>query len=428
METLRIEDGDSEARTILVVDDDPLIRRYLEAQLARLGCRMRFAVNGEEAMAVLQEEHPDLVLLDIVMPGMDGFEVCRRIKGNLETCDIPVIHLTALKGEAKERSFEVGADDFLNKPPNFMELRSRIRSHLLIRGLQDERRRHQGVAKEWRWEPDHRTRILVVENQPALRAMLVSELEGLGHEVQAVETLQACLKALGEGLPDLLVIEHRLDDGDGATFAAHLRNFARSRDLPVLVICARTALEKEITIAEAGPIDYLTKPFQPTEVRIRCGVLLRHGALLREQGAYRFGNGRHLLVDPQTGAYSDAFLEAHLDLLQKALAAADLPLALLAAGCDGDWPGERDRVGHAAEILNEGLLPGECLTRVADRTFVLVLPSLDRPALDRRLASIRERGFQGPLVGMVVPRKWSAQATLRNLAQSIQRSRAVAAP
>lgn len=438
MEFHRIEAEDTEARSILVVDDDPLIRRYLEAQLGRLGCRMLFAASGAEAMEVLEREHPDLVLLDIVMPGMDGLEVCRRIKGSLDTCDIPVIHLTALKGEAKENSFAAGADDFLNKPPNFVELRSRIRSHLLIRSLQAERRKDRTQPRAWNWEATRKTRILLVENQPALREMVADELQRLGHEVRAVEGLQGCLKALGEGLPDLLVIEHRLDDGDGAAFAAHLRNFVRSHNLPVLVLCARAALEKEIPVAEAGPIDYLTKPFQPAELRVRISVLLRHGALLREHEANTFSGGKQLLMDPQTGAFTDAFLEAHLDLLQKVLNQVNLPVALVAAGCygatgsDSDptaaWGEGQDHLAKAAGLLNGSLLPGESLCRVAERTFVMVLPGQDREQLDVRLRDLRRSGFQGALVGMMVPRKWSASAILRNLAQALQRNGALAAP
>lgn len=421
-----IGSDDSALRAILVVDDDAVIRRYLDAQLSRLGCRLIFANDGIEAMEVLEKEHPDLVLLDIVMPRMDGFEVCRRIKGNLETNDIPVIHLTALKGEAKEQSFACGADDFLNKPPNFVELRSRIRSHLLIKSLLAERQRLEARQRDWQWEQSRPARILVVESQTELREAILGELKGLGYDAVGAVGLQDCVHKLKGGLPDLLLMDHQLSDGSGTAFTAHLRNYARSRDLPVLILCARSTLEKEIHSGEAGPIDYLTTPYQPAELTIRVKVLLRHGALLREREASRFGTGKHLLLDPQTGAFTDAFLEAHLELLQKALAETDLPLALVAAGgvaLSEGWSESKEAIERAAKLLSSTLLPGEAICRVASCSFVMVLPSIDKVQLQARLEALRQVGFGGPLVGMMVPRKTSATAILGKLAQALQKAK-----
>jgi len=423
-----IDSDDAALRAILVVDDDAVIRRYLDAQLSRLGCRLLFANDGIEAMEVLDKEHPDLVLLDIVMPRMDGFEVCRRIKGNLETNDIPVIHLTSLKGEAKEQSFACGADDFLNKPPNFVELRSRIRSHLLIKSLLAERQRMEARQRDWQWEQTRPARILVVESQAELREAILDQLKGLGHDAVGAEGLQDCVRKLAGGLPDLLLMDHQLSDGSGTAFTAHLRNYARSRDLPVLILCARSTLEKEIHSAEAGPIDYLTTPYQPAELTIRVKVLLRHGALLREREASRYGTGKHLLLDPQTGAFTDAFLEAHLELLQKALAETDLPLALVAAGSGAiarGWSESKDVLERTAKLLNSTLLPGEAICRVASCSFVMVLPSLDKAGLEARMEVLRQVGFSGPLVGMMVPRKTSATAILGRLAQALQNAKPV---
>jgi len=418
MVSQRIDEGGEARRTILVVDDDPVSRRYLEAQLSRLGCRLLFASDGLEALELLERTHPDLVLLDIVMPRMDGLEVCRRIKGNLETHDIAVIHLTSLQGEAREQSFACGADDFLNKPPNFVELRSRIRSHLLIKSLLEERRRLEAQQRDWQWEQSPPARILVVESDPELRAPMLEGLRSLGHDAQGAEGLKDCVQHLESGLPDLLILEHRLSDGSGTAFAAHLRNYARSRDLPVLILCTRGALDEEIRAGETGPIDYLTKPFQPGDLKIRAEVLLRHGALLREREAGRGGTGKHLLLDPQTGAYTDAFLEAHLELLLKALAPSGVPIALAAAGCGTS----KEAVDGTARMLNATLRPGEALCRVAERSFVLVLPGLDSEGLEARVAALRQVGFRGPLVGMLAQRKVSATAVLGRLSLLLQKA------
>ncbi len=416
---------DSSMRTILVVDDDFVTRRYLEAQLSRLGCQLVFATNGLEALEILEAKRPDLVLLDIVMPGMDGFEVCRRIKGNLETNDIPVIHLTSLVGEAKDQSFACGADDFLNKPPNFLELRSRIRSHLLIKSLQTELLRRESVRRLWRWEKSQMAQVLVVESQADQRESLISELRALGHDVWWTEGIAGCLEKLKTELPDLLILNHQLEDGNGCAFASHLRNYVRSQDLPILILCSRSALEKDISAVETGPIDYLTMPFQSAELKVRVNVLLRQGELLMAGTPRGSGMGKQLLLDPSTGAFTDAFLEAHLDLLQKSLAGSAVPLALLGAGCysgTGDWGELKGLITKSAALLNSTLKPGEALCRVADRTFVLVLPGVDPVQLDERIRELRQVGFDGVLSGMMVPRNTPATAVLRTIAQALQKS------
>lgn len=416
--------GDIPLRTILIVDDDAVVRRYLEAQLSRLGCRLAFAGDGLEAMARIEEDRPDLVLLDIVMPGLDGFEVCRRIKGDLATRHIPVIHFTSLGQEAKERSFEAGADDFLNKPVNIVELRSRVRSHLLIQSLQEELKANQGMHRAWRWEEQSKARILAVIADIDLREWVVDKLRTQGHDVLWAESLRACLDSMGQGLPDLMVIDHVLPDGAAGDFVGHLRNFAKSRDLPILMLCSREAMERKQVGGDAGPMDYLVVPTNGTELRVRVDVLLREGRLLAGRSADRIGLERDLLVDPPTGAYSEAFLEAHLTLVQGWLAKAHQPLSLLGAGCYqqvAGWLEAKEHMVRSARFLSAGLRHGEALCRVADRTFVLLLPGTDAKGLEERIQALYESGFTGTLAGLPVPPGASAGTILRGLAQVLQK-------
>jgi putative two-component system response regulator len=124
---------------ILVVDDDALIREILADQLMEAGYAVSSAEDGEEALAKVASESPDLILLDIIMPKLDGFEVCRRLKADERTILIPVVMLTALTAtQDRIRGIHLGADEFLSKPFDRQELMARVRSLLRLKRHTDE--------------------------------------------------------------------------------------------------------------------------------------------------------------------------------------------------------------------------------------------------------------------------------------------------
>ena len=122
---------------ILVVDDLVQNVRLLEAVLSPKGFRVAAAYSGEEALEALGMEQPDVVLLDILMPGMGGYEVCRRIRQDPETAFLPVIMITASGEEEKVRAIEAGADDFVSKPFDQAELLARVRSLIRVKRYHD---------------------------------------------------------------------------------------------------------------------------------------------------------------------------------------------------------------------------------------------------------------------------------------------------
>ena len=154
----------SETARVLVVDDTPLNIKLLGDLLAVKGYRVTTAANGEEALKRLADEIPDIVLLDVMMPGLSGYDVCRRIRSEPATALLPVVMITSLDPQQERvRGIEAGADDFLSKPINQPELFARVRSLLRVKSLQDEVMRQADVLKEWNLKLEDRVRSQVGE-------------------------------------------------------------------------------------------------------------------------------------------------------------------------------------------------------------------------------------------------------------------------
>jgi CheY-like chemotaxis protein len=139
----------TEQANILVVDDNEQNLELLQAYLEDVHCRSIPARDGVEALEIIKKSKPDLVLLDVMMPKMSGFEVCRRIKNNPQTADLPVIMVTALNelGDI-ERAIESGTDDFLSKPVNKLELITRVKTMLKLKHLTDQLERTLAYLSE----------------------------------------------------------------------------------------------------------------------------------------------------------------------------------------------------------------------------------------------------------------------------------------
>ncbi|MGZ5418303.1 MAG: response regulator [Nocardioides sp.] len=169
------------ASRVLVVDDQPANIRLLEAILTPRGYDVLTASSGEEALKMIDETDVDLVLLDIVMPGLDGYEVCRRIRGQVETAYLPVVMVTASGDEQKLKALEAGADDFLTKPINQSELLARVASLARIKRYQDTIKRQAGELAAWNQELETRveTQVAQLERMSRLRRFLSPQLAEL---------------------------------------------------------------------------------------------------------------------------------------------------------------------------------------------------------------------------------------------------------
>jgi len=149
MKQKRAEKEQEKTPTVLVVDDDPPSLELLQAYLEDMDCETVPAQDGPDALEIIAKEPPDLILLDVMMPKMSGFEVCKRIKKDPKTSDIPVIMVTALNefGDI-ERGIDSGTDDFISKPVNKLELVTRVKTMLKLKHLSDKLERTLAYLSE----------------------------------------------------------------------------------------------------------------------------------------------------------------------------------------------------------------------------------------------------------------------------------------
>src|SRR5690349_5442935 len=230
---------------ILVVDDVPANVRLLEARLSAEYFSVVTASGGNEALAICERAECDIVLLDVMMPDMDGFEVCRTLKANPVTQHIPVVMVTALdQASDRIKGLEAGADDFLTKPVTDVALIARVRSLVRLKMMTDELRMRAMTSREIGIENPAREaiadtgkggRILVVEDRKASWERIMSML-GDEHEVEVEADPSEALFRVADGGYDLIVVSLGLENFDGLRLCSQVRSLERTRNVPILAM------------------------------------------------------------------------------------------------------------------------------------------------------------------------------------------------
>jgi len=382
---------------ILVVDDNPLNVKLLAAKLARDYYVVNTAENGARALQLAMVDHPDLILLDIMMPDMDGFEVCRRLKADPSTRHIPVVMVTALSDSAdRVRGLECGADDFLTKPINDVALMARVRSLLRLKMLMDEWRLRESTAAHFALptlpEPQENgvagSQILLLEDNPndlqTLERILESGHLVVTHAENAVEALQT-----GQtGAFDLMMVSLDLKHEDGLQLCARLRAHEATRMLPILLIANEGEIDRVAKGLDLGANDYLLRPLDGNEMiaRVRTQLLQKqHYDRLRSNYERSLAMA---LVDPLTGAYNRRYLDTHFPKMVTRYRLMGRPLSVLSFDLD-HFKQINDAHGHAAgdavlkefvTRLTQSLRAMDLVVRLGGEEFAVVMPETDLSA------------------------------------------------
>ena len=230
---------------VLVVDDIPANVRLLEARLSAEYFDVITASNGAQALDICARAECDIILLDVMMPDMDGFEVCRRLKANPATHFIPVVMVTALDSPAdRVRGLEAGADDFLTKPVSDVVLIARVRSLTRLKMMTDELRMRAITSLEIGVQAPEREavadagkggRVLLVDDRPSSYERLAQMLSA-EHTVDVEPNPAEALFHAAEGNYDLLIVSLGLENFDGLRLCSQARSLERTRHVPILAV------------------------------------------------------------------------------------------------------------------------------------------------------------------------------------------------
>ncbi|HEY1709238.1 MAG TPA: PleD family two-component system response regulator [Rhizomicrobium sp.] len=378
---------------VLVVDDILSNVKLLEAKLSAEYFEVLTAFNGLECLAKMEPGAPDIVLLDVMMPGMDGFEVCRRIKSNPATAHIPVVMVTALDQPSdRVAGLEAGADDFLTKPVDDAALFARVRSLVRLKMMTDELRMREATGQsmglldpaETLMDANPTGRILIVEDRPESVTWFCEALKP-NHELASVDTFEEALVRVRGGDFDLIVVSLGMRGFDGLRLCSQLRSLPEGRHVPILVLVSEGDRRKLNQAIEMGVNDYLTRPVDKNELVARVRTQLR-----KKRYADRLRHNVQLslemaITDQLTGLHNRRYMSRHLDSLVRNAVASGKPLAFCILDID-HFKSVNDAHGHdiGDEVLREfakrisaNVRGIDLACRYGGEEFVVVMPDTD---------------------------------------------------
>ncbi len=400
---------------VLVVDDIPANVKLLEARLSAEYFDVVTAMSGAEALAICERAECDLVLLDVMMPDMDGFEVCRRLKTNTATHHIPVVMVTALDQPSdRVRGLEAGADDFLTKPIPELALIARVRSLTRLKMVTDELRMRALTSRDIGIESPEREavadtgrggRILIVDDRPASYERVASMLSK-EHSVEIEADPSEALFRASDGNYELLIISLGLQSFDALRLCSQLRSLDRTRNVPILAITEPNDSARMLRGLEIGVNDYLMRPIDKNELLARARSQIRKRRYTERLRDNVQTSIEAAITDALTGLFNRRYLESHLGTLVEQAGARGKPLAVLALDID-HFKSINDTHGHDAgdDVLRDFSLRIKRSIRGIDlacrsggEEFIIVMPETDMAVAASVAERLRRRIATEPFV------------------------------
>ncbi|HEU5047900.1 MAG TPA: PleD family two-component system response regulator [Rickettsiales bacterium] len=380
---------------ILVVDDVPANVKLLEVKLSNEYYDVITAKDGFEAIAVAKKKKPDLILLDVMMPGMDGFETCRKLKEDHEVSHIPVVMVTALSEIAdRVRGLEAGADDFLTKPINDIALFARVKSLVRIKVLLDELRLRDKTGLEMGVVDEGQntftqnvtgSKILLIDDD-VVQLRNVTERMSKDYTIEGIANPEQALPKALEGNYDLFIVSTQLSDMDGLRLASQLKSQEATRNVPVLMLVDEDDTRAMLKGLELGVNDYIIMPVDYNEMAARIKTQIRRK---KYQDALKSNYQQTIslaITDALTGLYNRHYLNAHLDNMVNQSIRNSKPLSLMIMDMD-HFKAVNDTYGHdmgdvvlkqLAEIIIKTVRSADLAARFGGEEFVVLMPETDK--------------------------------------------------
>lgn len=389
------------SKKILIVDDDTLNVKLLSVQLATKGYQVLKAYDGMSALEAVQKNNPDLILLDIMMPGMDGYEVTSRLKSDSSTRDIPIILVTALTGEDdKKKGLDAGADEFINKPIDYPELDARIISLLRLKEYQEQlgsRKKSeelvingsQGKLRIIERERNLPT-VLVADDDPVSIGVMKRFLSKIPCNIEMALSGEETIRCVQEKKIDVILLDLMLPNMNGFEVCQRIKGSEETCPIQVVMITNLTDTASKLKGIESGTDDFLVKPVDKDELKARLIALFKKKAYLDQLIARIDTALNAAITDRLTGVFNYGYFRHFIEMEFQRAKRQDSKLALLMIDVD-DFKQFNDRYGHpcgdhalkiVASTLQENIRKVDFLARYGGEEFAVILPYVGRNAAE----------------------------------------------
>lgn len=379
---------------ILIVDDIQANLDVLEVKLNLHYYEVLTTNRGKKAIEMAKNEHPDLIILDIMMPDLDGFEVCKALKADPETVNIPVIMLTALSDrEHKLKGLEAGAEDFLSKPIQDRALLTRIKSLIRAKMTMDESLFRSKLSEKISGTESvalhdvkiDRALIFLCSANKAEVKNILRALERDALDLQSFKCFSELEAALTIHKPELIMLDLHHTEEDILKHVAHIRASERTRALPILGLADDDDTENLIKALDLGLNDYVMRPLDPYEIYVRVrGQIRRWRYHLNLLESYK-ENVTNAYLDPLTQVYNRRYVITHLENLLEQGEQHHKTFSLLMIDVD-QFKAINDSQGHQegdkvlkeiAFKIKDTVRDFDLVSRFGGEEFLVILPETD---------------------------------------------------
>ena len=380
----------------MIVDDDRRNVKLLASRLPNKEFESIFAYEGISAIKAAQKETPDLILLDVLMPKMDGYEVTRRLKKNPVTKDIPIILVTSLNGpEEKTKGLKAGADEFLNKPIHWAELLTRVRSLIRLKNFQQGKTQttpsqessvESIIPAEISAEEEGVPSILLIESDEEYASLIQDCLNGQNYKVNWVQSWKEAISLLSQEKKDLMILSLPLPGTDGLKFCKRLKGLENTKSMQIMLLADRKDPAYSVRSKDYGVDDLMIKPVDKQVFRARIDVILKMKSEADRLIGWPQNSVCESIMDKDTGLHDRSYFTYQLALeikrsMRRKYSLTLIMIHLKLSGMDDD---NNDHLPMSEIMKQYGRLIKSCLldedlaTHFRGEDFALALPYLER--------------------------------------------------